>query len=554
MNDLFALLSRQDVQPPLDQAAARALAAQLGKIAAADVYWRSVAAAHKALFFLGRQDAASAEGVRKYLFLLYDGENAALDGFAGADTDTIVDGRAFNLRICATTYPNALALHAALPFTKPATLGLKTSAGCGDRLGLATPGHVRAVRKTWSALPVEPVETGGGVAPIFTQQSIREMERTGRTPEDVVNDGTWGVFQEGWRGGYGADADHLKTRADVDACVAAGFTFYTFDPREHVDNDAHSEPLSVLKTKVAALPWDRLDDDETALRARYLKVFDIEGDFTLIFDEETLLRAAAKYGRAIAHVAEMYHYLAHALIEPVEISGVSAGSTHAAGSTGRPFEVEVSVDETDTTTSPEEHFFIASELRRLGVQWVSLAPRYVGRFEKGVDYIGDLAEFERQIVRHAAIARQCGPYKLSIHSGSDKFAIYPIMARHTHNLVHLKTAGTSYLEALRAIAAIDPPLFRNILDFSFERYEQDKVSYHVSADPAQALASSSLANEELAHTLDNFHNRQMLHVTFGSVLNDERFRARFFAALRENEEAYYRVLEAHFDRHLEAFK
>lgn len=553
MNDLSVLLSQQDIQSPLDETAARALAAALSKIAAADVYWRSIVVAYKALFFLGRKHTAN-EGLQKYLFVLHDGPNAALDGFAGIGTDTVVDGRAFNLRICATTYSNALALHAALPFTKPVTLGLKTSAGCGDRLGLATPGHVRAIRKTWPPLPVEPVETRRGIAPIFTQQSIREMERTGRTPEDVVNDGTWGVFQEGWRDGYGADADHLKTRADVDVCVAAGFTFYTFDPREHVDNDAHTDPLAVLKTKVAALPWDRLNDSQAALRARYLKTFDIEGDFALTCDEETLLRAAAKYGRAIAHVAEMYHYLAHKLIEPVEISGVSTGSTHATGSTGRPFEVEVSVDETDTPTSPEEHFFIASELKRLGVQWVSLAPRYVGRFEKGVDYIGDLAEFEREMIKHAAIARHCGPYKLSIHSGSDKFSVYPIIARHTHNLVHLKTAGTSYLEALRAMAAIDVALFRSILDFSFERYEQDKVSYHVSADPALALRSADLGDGELARTLNNFHNRQMLHVTFGSVLNDERFRARFFAALRENEEAYYRVLEAHFDRHLEAFR
>ena len=118
----------------------------------------------------------------------------------------------------------------------------------------------------------------------------------------------------------------------------------------------------------------------------------------------------------------------------------------------RPFELEVSVDETDQPTSHAEHIYIASELKRLGVNWVSLAPRYVGRFEKGVDYIGDLAAFETDFAGHAAIARQFGPYKLSLHSGSDKFSIYPIAARLTGGLVHLKTAGTSYLEALRTIA------------------------------------------------------------------------------------------------------
>ncbi len=515
MQKLLALFQAQELLPPLRQETARPIKKILDKIAATQVYRRSIAAAHQTLFFLGRN------GVEKYLFVLCAGKNATLNDFVGDDANTIIDGKAFKLRRCALTYRNALALHAALPFTKPIPLGLKPSIGCGDRLGLATPGHVQAVRKT-------------RVAPIFTQQSIREMERTGRTPEDVVNDGTWGVFQAGWRSGYGADADHLKTRADVDACVAAGFTFYTFDPREHVDNAAHTDSADTLERKVAALPWARLNDSETSLRKRYLRIFEIEGDFSIAFDEETLLRAAAKYGRAIAHVAEMYHYLDEKM-------------------SAQPHEVEVSVDETETTTSPQEHFFIASELRRLGVQWVSLAPRYVGRFEKGVDYIGDLAEFERQIAKHAAIARCCGPYKLSIHSGSDKFSIYPIMARHTDNMIHLKTAGTSYLEALRAIAAIDAALFREILQFSFDRYAKDKATYHVSADPAQALTTASLADDKLTNTLNNFHNRQMLHVTFGSVLNAPRFRTRFFTALRENEDAYYRVLETHFDRHLAAF-
>ena len=82
---------------------------------------------------------------------------------------------------------------------------------------------------------------------------------------------------------------------------------------------------------------------------------------------------------------------------------------------------------------------------------MSLAPRFVGTFEKGVDYIGDRTTFAQDIAVHAAIARSHGPYKLSLHSGSDKFSIYDICAEATHGLVHLKTAGTSYLEALRTI-------------------------------------------------------------------------------------------------------
>ena len=521
MDELYALLDALELSPPLPTHLGMRVAEQLKELAARDVYPRSIAAAHKAVYFL-------CKGEGKVLGILYGGENPALDEFEGSEAAVKIGSVPLTLRLCPTTYTNAVALHGAIRFAAPRLLGLETSAGCGDRLGLATPGHVRAIRKT-------------DIAPIFAQQSIREMERTGRTPEDVINDATWGVFQEGWRGGYGADADHLKSVEDIDVCVAAGFTFYTFDPREHVDNDAHTDTLSTLRFKFASLPWSRLEDSAEEMRGRYLTSFPIEGDYVLAFDETSLLRAACKYGRALAHVTGLYRYLQQAMRE-------------------RLCEVEVSVDETDTTTSPEEHFFIAAELRRLGVSWVSLAPRYVGRFEKGVDYIGDVEEFEAAVAKHAAIARCCGPYKLSIHSGSDKFSIYPAIARQTRGLVHLKTAGTSYLEALRAIAEVDPQLFREILAFSFERYDEDKATYHVSAEPQQALRSGDLADDELARVLDNFHNRQMLHVTFGSVLTerlpggDYRFRKHFFEVLRANEDTYYRVLEAHFDRHLEPFQ
>jgi len=186
------------------------------------------------------------------------------------------------------------------------------------------------------------------------------------------------------------------------------------------------------------------------------------------------------------------------------------------------------------------------------VRWVSLAPRFVGRFEKGVDYIGDLGRFEEEFARHAAIARTLGPYKLSLHSGSDKFSIYPIIARHAGDLVHLKTAGTSYLEALRAIAQVDAALFREILAFARQRYDQDKATYHVSADPGRVPPPETLPDSALAEVLDTFDGRQVLHVTFGSVLG--RFGDRLLAALREHEEVYYAMLEAHFRRHLAAFK
>jgi tagaturonate epimerase len=134
---------------------------------------------------------------------------------------------------------NLDALRDLMPWLRPRPLGTHKSAGFGDRLGLATPGHIRALRAA-----------GGGIAPIFAQQSIREMERTGRSPQQVLDDATWGVFAEGWREGFGADADHLKTPKDVDTCVAAGYTFFTFDPGPYVDDSAESADASTLRTSL----------------------------------------------------------------------------------------------------------------------------------------------------------------------------------------------------------------------------------------------------------------------------------------------------------------
>jgi PIN domain nuclease of toxin-antitoxin system len=423
---------------------------------------------------------------------------------------------------------NAAALRSQLSWLNPVTLGLATSAGLGDRLGIATPGHLRAVQ-----------EAGGHIAPIPAQQSIREMTRTGRSPQQVLDDALWGVFAEGWHAGFAADADHLKTTEDIDRCVAAGYTFYTFDPGEQVDHTADTAPLAALHHKFEALPWTELEDSPTELLARYLVPQDFEG-WVLQFDEETLVRASVKYGRALAHVARLYRHLA------------SVGA-------GRAWEVEISVDETETPTTHAEHVYFATELRRLGVQWVSLAPRYVGRFEKGVDYLGDLDAFTANFAIHAAIARTLGPYKLSLHSGSDKFSIYEIAARETQGLVHLKTAGTSYLEALRTVAQVQPDLLRDIYAFARERYETDRASYHVSAELQRAPAPSDLPDTAVSALLDQFDARQILHVTFGSVLTaqdasgDKRFYGRMMAVLESHPEAYAANLQSHFLRHLRPF-
>jgi hypothetical protein len=175
----------------------------------------------------------------------------------------------------------------------------------------------------------------------------------------------------------------------------------------------------------------------------------------------------------------------------------------------------------------------------------------VGRFEKGVDYIGDLKELESDLAGHAAIARAFGPYKLSLHSGSDKFSVYPLIVAAARGMVHLKTAGTSYLEALRAIARVNTPLFRDFLALAIERYPDDRVSYHVSADVDRVVRPETLSDAELPGILDQFDTREALHVTFGSAL--AQYGDDIRGTLRAHEAEHYAALEAYFIRHLTPF-
>src|SRR5262245_22039144 len=512
-NELVSCLKSGELAAPFAESDAPQLAAVLSALCRMLVYPRSLAAARHAIFFLGRKGSDKCLGI-------LSADPALPGGFRGSSQTINADGQSLTVTLCETTPANAAALRSVFDFLIPHPLGLKKSAGCGDRLGLATPGHIRAIR-------------GSSMAPILAQQSIRENARTGRTPQLVMDDAMWGVFQEGWRDGFGADADHLKTTADIDSCAAAGFTFYTIDPSEHVDNEADTAPLDVLRDKIEAAPWAELETSWVDTQSRLYNPIDL-GDFKFKIDPGDLLRATAKYGRVVAHTVRMYRHLETVMND-------------------KPFELEMSVDESETVTTLAEHIYIANELKRLGVKWVSLAPRYVGDFEKGVDYIGDLSEFDKSFARHVAVAKTFGPYKLSLHSGSDKFSVYPIASRLAGELVHLKTAGTSYLEALRAIAQVNPKLFRDIATFARERYPIDRASYHVSAEVSKMADVSKLPDGGLTSLLDDFHAREILHVTFGSVLHDPDFREPFFVALRGDEEVYYQTLETHFGKHFAPF-
>src|SRR5215213_6945310 len=130
--------------------------------------------------------------------------------------------------------------------------------------------------------------------------------------------------------------------------------------------------------------------------------------------------------------------------------------------------------------------------------------------------------FEADLVKHVAIMRHFDSYKLSIHTGSDKFSIYPIVARHAHGHVHVKTAGTSYLEALRLVAAYDPTLFRAMLDHARAHFEHDRKTYFLDAHLSNVPACDSVPDANLPDLLNQFDARQVLHVAFGSFLDTYR--------------------------------
>ena len=465
---------------------------------------------------------------KKYLLIAWD-ENVAASTCSERFEGEIDESNA-RMKWCPLNAHNAQVMREILPFTAPQSLGLGRSFGAGDRLGTDAVAHINALRECGAQ---------NRVALILAQQSMREMARTQRTPDEVLDAATWGALETNFQHAWGADADHLKTPADVQKMVEAGFTFFTIDPSEFVDDNAQNYHEAQLESAFEALP----ESDE--LRARYEnrthQVLGEDGEtvaLNLEFSPAVLQRAAVKYARAVAHTVQLAQLLS-------ELKG--AGN----------FDLEMSVDETEFPTSVEEHFFVANELKLRGVRVQSLALRFVGEFQKGVDFMGDESEFEARLREHIHIARQLGPYKISVHSGSDKFRVYPILGRVCGDLLHVKTAGTWYLEALRALAQTEAQFFREICDFARAQFPTDRATYHVIEDLRDVPDYANWRDQQLPELLDNNAARQMLHVTFGSVLTDTfpdgawRFRDRFYALLGKHHDAHAQTVERHAQRHFQ---
>lgn len=421
---------------------------------------------------------------------------------------------------CPLTHENRLVLNHYFDFTVPRAFGTKIATiGLGDRLGLASPGHIEAL-------------AGHRVKPVLSQQSIRELTLTNRTMNDILDAAAFAVFQEGYEGGYGADGDHMKEESDIKMALDLGISMLTLDCSDYIPTGIDAKSLDEVRSEFEKLPQDLRDH----YQQRYLnQTFNING-LSISFDKETLIKYVLEYHDAIKYMVHVYDEYISKL--------------------DREFDFEISIDETETITTPMAHFFVANELASQKIKVVSLAPRFCGEFQKGIDYIGDVDQFEKELSEHALIAEFFG-YKLSIHSGSDKFKVFPIIAKYTNGVVHVKTAGTNWLEAVRVIAKHNSALYRRMHSFALENLHEALKYYNITPDMNTLTPLESVADEQLAHYMDHDGARQIIHVTYGLILTakDEHgaflFKDELYETLEQYEEEYKQALVKHISKHLE---
>jgi hypothetical protein len=290
------------------------------------------------------------------------------------------------------------------------------SIGLGDRFGKEGVAQLRAVEKASAA--------GMEVFPVWNK-SNREHGLTGTQPSDTRRSAEQAVAQAGWRGGYMVDADHIGV-ANVDRFLKS-CDFFTLDVAEQIGRPApHAEKTRLMEalSPWARRPWPDFGHDVAP------------GVATL----ESFLQ---EYGAAVMEAGKIYRRILQERPEDT-------------------FVTEVSTDEASEPQSPWVLFLLLGALSFEGVKVQTIAPKFTGHFHKGVDYRGNKQAFSKEFsqdleaIRIAVREFQLPQnLKISIHSGSDKFSLYPIIrdaVQKQHAGFHLKTAGTTWLEELVGLA------------------------------------------------------------------------------------------------------
>lgn len=297
----------------------------------------------------------------------------------------------------------------------------KYSIGVGDRFGKEGLAQLRALQKA--------EERGVSVVPVWNK-SYREHSLIGTKPDDVRAEADEAVRAAGWKSAYYVDADHIGMKT-VDGFLASS-NFFTLDVADFIGKPATDDVIASFMRDMAPFRGS-------------LRVPGVDAAFEVT--DGVLEKIAHQYVYAVSEAGRTYRHIAA-----------------TKGADG--FVTEVSVDEATDPQLPLELFFILGAIAREHIPVQTIAPKFSGKFLKGIDYVGDVRTFEREfeddllVVQHASkVFGLPSSLKISVHTGSDKFSLYPIIHRalEKHGAgLHLKTAGTTWLEEIIGVALSGP--------------------------------------------------------------------------------------------------
>ena len=405
----------------------------------------------------------------------------------------------------------------------------KYTFGTGDRFAHQGRAQLQAI--------LNAREAGIDVYPVWNK-SNREHSIIKSQPGDVRAEANAAVAALGFTGAYYVDADHIGLKT-VDAFIP-GSDFFTLDVADLTGKAAEADAVGVFLKAVRRYSGS-------------LSIPGIEQPFDLT--EKTVRGAAGKFLLAVQEAGRIYRHI-----------------EEKKGREG--FVTEISVDETDAPQSPVELFLILAMIAEEHIPIQTIAPKFTGRFNKGVDYVGDLAQFEKEFDEDLSVIafaiQEFGladSLKLSVRSGSDKFSIYLIINRliKKHNAgLHVKTAGTNWLEEVIGLAESGDEglqLVKEIYAKAREHYAELVAPYSTVIDidpdklpdPKSVMGWTSSQYADALRHVESSPNydpnfRQLLHVGFKVAAGMGK---RFTGALEANEEIVARnVTENLFERHL----
>jgi len=407
----------------------------------------------------------------------------------------------------------------------------KYSLGIGDRFAHQGEAQLKALMQANETLGVEFV-------PVWNK-SNREHTLTGSIPSATRKEADEAVNALGYKGSYFVDADHINL-SNVDKFMDAA-DFFTIDVADYIGKKAAQSDI----------------DTFVVANMKYAGRLQIPGIATP-FDvpEEQLQNIARKFLYAIKEAGKIYRHIEKA-----------KGAAR--------FVVEVSMDEVDEAQSPVEMFFILSALAKEKIPVQTIAPRFTGRFNKGVDYVGDVAQFAKEFEEDLLVidyaVKEFGlpsNLKLSIHSGSDKFSIYPVIGRLIQQYdkgIHVKTAGTTWLEEVIGLAMSNDEevidLVKAFYSGALGRFDELCAPYAsvIDIDKKRLPSAKEIerwTGDKLAHTLRHIPShpdynpdfRQLIHVSFKIAAE---YGNEYLGALRKHKDIIGKqVTENIYERHI----